>query len=125
MEKQENKIEFNKFEKINIYLTGYVPFRTVKENPAEKVSTFLFVNKEHLNTKYTSILYNQIFEVKTKYVDNNICKIFNFIDKNNTDKKTLHVLISFGVAENRLINTIETLGQNYIYDLIVDKKIDE
>ena len=125
MEKQGNKIEFNKFEKINIYLTGYGPFQEIKENPAEKVSTFLFENKDQLKTKYTSILYNQIFEVKTKYVDNNICKIFNFIEKNNIGKKTLHILVSFGVAENRLINTIETLGQNYIYDLIVDKKIDE
>ena len=125
MEKQHNKIEYNKFEKINLYLTGYGPFQTIKENPAEKVSTFLFDNKDKLNTKFTAILYNQIFEVTTENVDNNISKIFNFIEKNNTDKKTLHIIVSFGVAQNRLVNTIETLGQNYIYDLIKDQKIDE
>ena len=125
MKSHHNKIEYNKFEKINLYLTGYGPFGTIKENPAEKVSTFLFEHKDELKTKFTSILYNQIFEVTTGNVDQNISKIFNFIEKNNTDKKSLHIIISFGVAQNRLVNTIETLGQNYIYDLIKDQKIDD
>lgn len=125
MEKQENKIEFNKFKKINIYLTGYGPFKTIKENPAEKVSNYLFENKDKLNTINTSILYNQIFEVTTDCIDQNINKLFNFVQKNNTDKNTLHIIVSFGVAQNRPVNTIETLAQNYIYDLIKDQKIDE
>ena len=125
MEKQDNKIKFNTFEKINIYLTGYGPFRTIKENPSEKVANFLFENKYRLNTKNTSILYKQIFQVTTEDVDNNIDKLFNFVAKNNVDKKTLHIIVSFGVAQNRLVNTIERLGKNYIYDLIKDKKIDE
>ena len=124
MEKQGNQIEYNKFEKINIYITGYGPFLSVKKNPAEIVSNYLFENKEKLNTKFTTILYKQIFEVKTEYVDQNIDKLFNFIEKNNTDKKVLHIVVSFGVAENRLVNTIETLAKNYIYDLMKDQKID-
>jgi pyroglutamyl-peptidase len=128
MENQDcnKKIEYNKFEKINIYLTGYGPFQTIKENPAEKVSTYIFDNKEKLNTSNTSILYIQIFEVTTQNVDENINKLFNFVEKNkNTDKNTLHIIVSFGVAQNRLVNTIETLAQNYIYDLIKDQKINE
>ena len=125
MENLDNKIKFNKFEKINIYLTGYGPFRTIKENPSEKVANFLFENKYRLNTKNTSILYKQIFQVTTEDVDNNIDKLFNFVEENNIDKKTLHIIVSFGVAQNRLVNTIERLGKNYIYDLIKDKKIDE
>ena len=128
MENQDcnKKIEYNKFEKINIYLTGYGPFQTIKENPAEKVSTYIFDNKDKLNTSNTSILYIQIFEVTTQNVDENINKLFNFVEKNkNTDKNTLHIIVSFGVAQNRLVNTIETLAQNYIYDLIKDQKIHE
>ena len=125
MEKKENKIEYNQFQKINIYLTGYGSFETIKENPAEKVSNFLFENKQKLNTNFTSILYNQIFKVETNNIDQNIDKLYNFIEKNNIDKKTLHIIVSFGVAQNRLVNTLETLGQNYIYDLIKDQKIDE
>jgi pyrrolidone-carboxylate peptidase len=74
---------------------------------------------------HTKILYNQIFQVKTESVDENIHKIFNFITERNTDKNTLHIIVSFGVAQNRKVNTIETLAQNYIYDLVKDKKIDE
>jgi pyroglutamyl-peptidase len=128
MENQDcnKKIEYNKFEKINIYLTGYGPFQTIKENPAEIVSTYIFDNKDKLNTSNTSILYIQIFEVTTQNVDENINKLFNFVEKNkNTDKNTLHIIVSFGVAQNRLVNTIETLAQNYIYDLIKDQKINE
>ena len=119
------KIEYNKFEKINIYLTGYGPFQTIKENPAEIVSNFIFDNKGKLNTLNTSILYNQIFKVKTEDVDENINKLFNYVEKNNVDKNTLHIIVSFGVAQNRPVNTIETLAQNYIYDLIKDQKINE
>lgn len=125
MEKHENKIEYNKFSNINIYLTGYGPFATIKENPSEVVSKYLFDNKDKLNTDHTKILYNQIFQVKTENVDENIHKIFNFISEKNTDKNTLHIIVSFGVAQNRKVNTIETLAQNYIYDLVKDKKIDE
>ena len=45
MEKLHSKIEYNKFGKINIYITCYGLFQTIKENAAEKVSTFLF---EHI-----------------------------------------------------------------------------
>ena len=125
MEKQGNQIEYNKFEKINIYLTGYGPFMGIKKNPAEIVSNYLFDIKDRLNTEFTSILYNQIFEVNTEYVDQNINKLFNIIEKNNTDKKVLHIIVSFGVATNRHVNTIETLAHNYISDLFKNQKIDK
>ena len=70
--KTENDISYNIYDKLNIYLTGYGPFMTIKENPAEKVSSYIFQNYSKLNTQTTNILYNQIFEVKTDYVDNNI-----------------------------------------------------
>ena len=126
--KTENQIPYNNYDKINIYLTGYGPFLTISENPAEKISSYIFNNNIKLNTEKTKIIYNQIFEVKTEYVDNNISKLFDMIKKyeNNDDNKNmLHIIISLGVAENRLVNTLEIKGQNHIYDLIVDKKIDE
>ena len=126
--KTENQIPYNNYDKINIYLTGYGPFLTIEENPAEKISSYIFNNNSKLNTEKTKIIYNQIFEVKTEYVDNNISKLFDVIKKyeNNDDNKNmLHIIISSGVAENRLVNTLEIKGQNHIYDLIVDKKIDE
>ena len=126
--KTENQIPYNNYDKINIYLTGYGPFLTIEENPAEKISSYIFNNNSKLNTEKTKIIYNQIFEVKTEYVDNNISKLFDMIKKyeNNDDNKNmLHIIISLGVAENRLVNTLEIKGQNHIYDLIVDKKIDE
>ena len=128
--KTENNIYYNIYDKLNIYLTGYGPFMTIKENPAEKVSSYIFQNFSKLNTQTTNILYNQIFEVKTDYVDNNISKLFDIIKKyeNNEedkDKNILHIIISIGVAENRKVNTLEIRGKNYIYDRIVDKIIDE
>ena len=128
--KTENNISYNIYDKLNIYLTGYGPFMTIKENPAEKVSSYIFQNYSKLNTQTTNILYNQIFEVKTDYVDNNISKLFDIIKKyeNNEedkDKNILHIIISIGVAENRKVNTLEIRGKNYIYDRIVDKIIDE
>ena len=128
--KKENDISYNIYDKLNIYLTGYGPFMTIKENPAEKVSSYIFQNYSKLNTQTTNILYNQIFEVKTDYVDNNISKLFDIIkkyenDEEDKDKNILHIIISIGVAENRKVNTLEIRGKNYIYDRIVDKIIDE
>ena len=128
--KTENDISYNIYDKLNIYLTGYGPFMTIKENPAEKVSSYIFQNFSKLNTQTTKILYNQIFEVKTDYVDNNISKLFDIIKKyeNNEedkDKNILHIIISIGVDENRKVNTLEIRGKNYIYDRTVDKIIDE
>ena len=128
--KTENDISYNIYDKLNIYLTGYGPFMTIKENPAEKVSSYIFQNYSKLNTQTTNILYNQIFEVKTDYVDNNISKLFDIIkkyenDEEDKDKNILHIIISIGVAENRKVNTLEIRGKNYIYDRIVDKIIDE
>ena len=128
--KTENNISYNIYDKLNIYLTGYGPFMTIKENPAEKVSSYIFQNYSKLNTQTTNILYNQIFEVKTDYVDNNISKLFDIIkkyenDEEDKDKNILHIIISIGVAENRKVNTLEIRGKNYIYDRIVDKIIDE
>ena len=125
MENQNLQIEYNKFNEINIYLTGYSVFKGLKENPAEIISKYIFENKDQINTKYTTILYNQIFEVNTEYVDKNIDKLFSFINEKNNDKNTLHIIISFGVAQNRKVNTIETRAQNYIYDLIKNEKIDK
>ena len=126
---EDNSITYNIYDKINIYLTGYGPFLTVRENPAEKVSNYIFENSSKLNTQYTSILYNQIFEVTTEYVNNNISKLFNFIKKfdniKENNQKFLNIIISFGVAENRMVDTLEIRAKNYIYDRIVDKKIDE
>ena len=126
--KTENQIDYNTYDKINIYLTGYGPFLTIKENPAEKISSYIFENNSKLNTETTKIIYNQIFEVNTDYVDNNISKLFDVIKKhenNNDNKNMLHVIISLGVAENRKVNTLEIRGQNHYYDLLNDKKIDE
>ena len=94
--KSENKIEYNQYDKINIYLTGYGPFLTVKTNPAEIISEHILQKSSDLNTNNTSILYNQIFEVKTEYVDNNISKLFNFIKKfdniEESKKKILNII---------------------------------
>ena len=124
--KTENQIPYNNYNKINIYLTGYGPFLTVKENPSEKISSYIYDNSSKLNTEFTNIIYNQIFEVKTDDVDNNISKLFNVIKKyENKDDNILHIIISLGVAESRKVNTLEIKGKNYIYDRIVDKEIDE
>ena len=125
----DNSIPYNIYDKINIYLTGYGPFLTIRENPAEKVSNYIFQNCSKLNTQYTSILYNQIFEVKINYVDTHIFELFNFIktfdniEENN--EKILNIIISLGVAENRKVDTLEIRAKNYIYDGIIDKKIDD
>ena len=125
--KTENQIPYNIYDKINIYLTGYGPFLTIKENPSEKIVTHIFNNSQKLNTEFTNIIYNQIFEVKTENVDNNISKLFDIIKKHNNDsnKNILHIIISLGVADNRKVNTLEIRAKNHINDDIVDKKIDE
>ena len=121
----ENNIEYNIYDKINIYLTGYGPFSTIKENPAEKISSYIFKNNSKFNTQHTSILYNQIFDVKTDYVDLHILKLFQFIKNFEKEQNILNVIISLGVAENRKVNTLETKAKNYIFDGTIDEKIDE
>ena len=125
----DNSIPYNIYDKIYIYLTGYGPFLTIRENPAEKVSNYIFQNCSKLNTQYTSILYNQIFEVKINYVDTHIFELFNFIKKfdniEENNEKILNIIISLGVAENRKVDTLEIRAKNYIYDGIIDKKIDD
>ena len=124
----ENQIPYNKYDKINIYLTGYGPFLNVKENPSEKISTHIFQTNSKLNTESTSVLYNQIFQVNTVYVNNHISQLFDLIKKyslNDNNKDVLNVIISIGVAENRKVNTLEIRGKNFIYDRILNKKIDE
>ena len=121
----ENDVEYNIYDKINIYLTGYGPFLTIKENPAEKISTHILKNSSKLNTENTCIIYNQIFDVKTDYVDIHILKLFDFIKKFEKEKNTLNIIISLGVAENRKVNTLETKAKNHIYDGYVDEKIDK
>ena len=118
-------IDLNKFSNINIYLTGYGPFQEIKENPAQLVVEDLFKNKSKFETEKTKILYSQIFEVKTEYVDENKKKVFDLIKENNTSKDTLHIIISYGVADNRKNISIETLCENYIYDLKKDEIINE
>ena len=121
----ENNIEYNIYDTIYIYLTGYGPFLTVKENPAEKISSHILKNSSKFNTEKTFIVYNQIFDVKTDYVDINIYKLFDFIKIFEKEKNALNIIISLGVAENRKVNTLETKAQNHIYDGIIDEKIDE
>ena len=124
--KAENQIPYNTYDKINIYLTGYGPFLTIKENPAEKISSYIYDNSSQLNTDFTNIVYNQIFEVKTEHIDNNISKLFNMVKKYEEENKNiLHIILSIGVADNRKVNTLEIRGKNYIYDRIVNKKINE
>jgi len=120
---QPKQIEYNKFDKIKLYLTGYGPFSNIEENPSEKTVNYLYENKSSLNTTNTEILNKQIFEVTTEYVDNNINKTLDLIKANNTNETTLHIIVSFGVASNRKTNTIETLAHNHIYDLIKNEKI--
>ena len=48
-------IELNNFSNINIYLTGYGPFQTVKVNPAQLVVEDLYNNKLNLETEKTKI----------------------------------------------------------------------
>ncbi len=118
-------IELNNFSNINIYLTGYGPFQTVKINPAQLVVEDLYNNKLNLETEKTKILYHQIFQVTTEYVDENKNKIFEYVKEQNNSKDTLHIIISYGVAENRENITLETLCENHIYDLLKDKRINE
>jgi pyrrolidone-carboxylate peptidase len=63
--------------------------------------------------------------VTTEYVDENKKKIFEYVKEHNNSKDTLHIIISYGVAENRENITLETLCENYIYDLMKDKIINE
>ncbi|ORX64936.1 peptidase C15, pyroglutamyl peptidase I-like protein [Anaeromyces robustus] len=123
MDEQPKQIEYNKFDKIKLYLTGYGPFSTVKENPSEVTVNYIYEHRNKFNTTKTEIVIKQIFEVTTEYVDNNINKTLNSIKENYTDENTLHIIVSFGVASNRTVNTIETLAQNYIFDLRKNEKI--
>ena len=109
-------IDLNKFKKINIYLTGYGPFLNVKINSLQLIVEDLYKKKLELETEKTKILYYQIFEVKPESVDENKKKIFDLIKSENNSKDTLHIIISYGVAENRKEISIETLSENYIYD---------
>ena len=113
------------YSKIKIYLTGYGPFHTFTENPAEIVVDTIFKNKEIIETENTKILDKEIFEVKVDYVKEHLPLFFNKIDKDNNDPTVLNIIVHYGLADPRLVITIEKRAQNFVNDLIIKEKIDK
>ena len=114
-----------KFSKIKIFLTGFGPFLTVTNNPAEIVTTTLFEKKSELDTQYTTLIHKEIFEVSVKGVNTLFPSFFEFVKKHSTKENELSILVHYGVSKSIAMAQLEERGQNYINDHADNNKVIE
>lgn len=108
-------MEEKKFKKIRLFLTGYLGFCGISDNPTETLVKEIIKNKSEYESDSLEIVNHQIFEVSTKYVDKNIPDFYSKI-KNEKDSKTLHLIVHFGLYAGITKPQIETTAQNFIRD---------
>ena len=79
---QTEKSEKNqiKYKKLKVFLTGYLGFMGIKDNPTEKLVKTIIDKKDLFNKEKIEIVNHKIFEVATDYVDNNIHSFYKEIE---------------------------------------------
>ena len=103
-----------KFNKINLYLTGYGPFMNVLNNPSQLLVESIIADKEVIEKeKQVEIKYNEIFQVDCDYVSSKINNCYECID-NCSD--AMNLIIHFGVYPGGNGILLEKQCKNYICD---------
>ena len=114
---QTEKSEKNqiKYKKLKVFLTGYLGFMGIKENPTEKLVKTIIDKKDLFNKEKIEIVNHKIFEVATDYVDNNIHSFYKEIE-HDKEGDVLFLIVHFGLYTKLSSPQIETTATNYIID---------
>ena len=110
--KEKGKVKYNK---LKVFLTGYLGFMGIKQNPTEILVKEIISKKDLFNKDNIEIINHKIFEVSTDYVDNNIHSFYKEIE-HDKEGDILFLIIHFGLSPCSSIPKIETTAFNYIKD---------
>lgn len=103
-----------KNKKLKIFLTGYLGFQGIQQNPTELLVKEIFNQKEKFTKENIELADFKIFTVTTDYVDKNIHLIYDQI--NQEEKDTIFLIVHFGLYADSKIPQIETKAVNFIHD---------
>ena len=116
---EKDKIKYNK---LKVFLTGYLGFMGINENPTETLVKEIIAKKELFNKENIEIINHKIFEVTTDYVDKNIHSFYKEIE-HDKEGDVLFLIVHFGLASTISIPKIETTAFNYINDEVKSRPI--
>ena len=114
MEEKEKEIK-TKYSKLKVFLTGYLGFQGITQNPTETLVNTIIKQKELYNKDNIEIINHKIFEVTTDYVDNNIHSFYKEIE-HDKEGDVLFLIIHFGLNARASMPEVETTAVNYIQD---------
>ena len=112
---EQTEKEQIKYKKLKVFLTGYLGFRDIKENPTEKLVKAIIDKKDLFNKENVEIINHKLFEVTTDYVDNNVHSFYKEIE-HDKEGDVLFLIVHFGLYTALTIPQIETTAKNYISD---------
>lgn len=98
----ENKNTLKIYEKIKIFITGYGPFMSVKNNPSELLANAIFSSKDiisEITEGKIQIIGKEIMEVTCEYVESKDKEIQDLMLQDK-DEKTMKLILNFGVNTN-------------------------
>jgi pyroglutamyl-peptidase len=112
------------YQKLKVYITGYGPFMSIRENPSQKLVEHIVGNKStihsHLDNK-CEITHDSIYQVSVDYVKQNVTKCHSCIqeclEKENS-KSELHLVVHFGVNSGAQQIHLESTAKNKIRDYV-------
>lgn len=115
-----------KFKKIKVYVSGYGPFMSIKENPSQKLVEYIIEKKEYIHKSMDQkcqIVHEKIYEVCVDYVQENVKNCHSCIkeelSKNSHDLEELHdlhLITHFGVYSGSDKIHLESKAKNKIKD---------
>ena len=111
-----------KYNKLKVFLTGYLGFMGINENPTETLVKEIIGKKDLFNKENIEIINHKIFEVTTDYVDNNIHSFYKEIE-HDKEGDVLFLIVHFGLSSSISIPKIETTAFNYIDDEVKSRPI--
>ena len=111
-----------KYNKLKVFLTGYLGFMGINENPTETLVKEIINKKDIFNKENIEIINHKIFEVTTDYVDNNIHSFYKEIE-HDKEGDVLFLIVHFGLSSSISIPKIETTAFNYIDDEVKSRPI--
>lgn len=127
MENTNNK----KYQKLKIYISGYGPFMSVKNNPSQVLVESIVKDKDIIHTELDfkcEIVHDCIYEVSVDYVSQNVSKCHQMIEEELDcgNSQDLHLIVHFGVNAGADKINLEKKCKNYIQDYVkLQGKINE
>lgn len=108
------------FRKLKVFLTGYGPFMSCRNNPSEMLCNLFFSEAPKNKTVFDEkceVVHKQIFEVSCEYVSKNVKDLHDLVDQaSEINPSTMFLIIHCGVNMGAEKVYLERTSQNYIND---------